>query len=271
MRTVEVEWENQRAHVALLRDLSERKQVERDREKMKLARQVQQRILPSAAPSVPGFDIAGLSWSAEATGGDYFDYIPMANGQWGIVLGDASGHGFGPALLIAETAAYAQAFATIQEDVGAILTLLNRALTRVAPEESFVTMFLARLDPRHASLVYANAGHPYGYILGPGGKVRQVLQGLDPPLTVLPDNAFKQSETYTLKPGELVVMVSDGVLEAERAQGDKFGTERMLQVVQACQARPAQDIVRALCQSATAFANGRPYDDRTAVAIKVLA
>jgi sigma-B regulation protein RsbU (phosphoserine phosphatase) len=270
MRVVQVEWEHQPAHVALLRDLSAQKQVERDRRKMELARVVQQGILPRSPPSLPGFDIAGLSWTAEATGGDYFDYIPMPDGRYGVVVGDASGHGFGPALLITETSAFTRAFATVQPEVGAVLTLLNRALLRVAPEAAFVTMFLARLDPRQPALVYANAGHPHGYILDASGAVRTVLECLDQPLAVSPDVEFQQSAELPLHPGELVLLISDGVFEAQDLAGDQFGTERVLDLVRTHHERPAKEIVHALCQSATDFARGRPYDDRTAVVIKVL-
>jgi serine phosphatase RsbU (regulator of sigma subunit)/FixJ family two-component response regulator len=270
MRVVQLEWENQPAHLALLRDLTASKQVERDRKKMELARTVQQGILPKSAPSLPGFDIAGLSWTAEATGGDYFDYIPMQDGQWGIVVGDASGHGFGPALLITETYAFTRAFATVQQDLGTVLTLLNRALARVSPEAAFVTMFLARLDPRQASLVYASAGHPHGYIVDAQGAVRAVLKCIDQPLGVSPEVAFGQSATFLLQPGELVVLISDGVLEAADPDGQQFGRTRMLEIVRRQHERPAQEIVHALCRSATEFAREQPYDDRTAVVIKVL-
>src|SRR6266850_2320581 len=121
------------------------------------------------------FEISGASYPAEATGGDYFDYVPLRDGTLGVVIGDVTGHGFGPALLMAELRAYLRAFLLTRSDVGEILGLLNCALADDAPEGYFATLLLARLDPTTRSLVYASAGHMPGYILAPSGEVKAVL------------------------------------------------------------------------------------------------
>src|SRR5205807_4434398 len=152
-------------HERQMAQAKERWEQERLREEIRLARQIQQKLFPIAPLPSAAFDISGASYPAEATGGDYFDYIPMRDGGLGVVIGDVSGHGFGPALLMAELRAYLRALLLTREDVGEIVELLNRALADDAPEGHFATLLLARLEPTSRSVVYASAGHMPGYIL----------------------------------------------------------------------------------------------------------
>jgi serine phosphatase RsbU (regulator of sigma subunit) len=168
-------------------------------EKMLLARMIQQRLFPSAPPVLADFDIAGASHPADATGGDYFDFIPMPDATIGIVLADVSGHGFGSALLMAQTRAYLRALALSHSTVGTILTLTNRMLEEDTEAERFVTLFFAALDPRDRSFVYAGAGHE-GFILGPAGETR-VLQSTSIPWAWMETWQFPVGLQYGLEPG----------------------------------------------------------------------
>ncbi|HOM16876.1 MAG TPA: SpoIIE family protein phosphatase, partial [Thermoguttaceae bacterium] len=133
-------------------------QLQTQTEEFRTAREIQQKLFPSTAPKLPGFDLAGALYPASATAGDYFDYIPMLDGCWGIVLGDVSGHGMGPALVMAEVRASLRTLAQITPDVGDILTRTNRTLTAERHEFHFVTLTLVRLDPQARRLRYASAG-----------------------------------------------------------------------------------------------------------------
>jgi phosphoserine phosphatase RsbU/P len=238
--------------------------------KLQAAREIQQMLFPVAAPPCPGFDIGGASYPAEATGGDYFDYVLLANGCLGIAIGDASGHGFGPALVIAQTHAYLRAFALTHDNVSEILALLNRALRRQTVEGNFVTLQLASLDPRTRTLVVANAGHPSGYILDPVGQVRACLKSSTFPLGVLDYDVPVESHTGILEPGELALFVTDGILEAMSPNETLFGVERTLDVVRTHRAQPARKIVDAIHIAVQDFAEGTGQaDDITAVVIKV--
>src|SRR5438132_447490 len=172
----------QQEHERQLAQANERWEAQRLHEEIRLARKIQQKLFPVAPLPTLGFDISGVSCPAEATGGDYFDYIPMRDGGLGVVIGDVSGHGFGPALLMAELRAYLRAFLLTRTDVGEIVGLLNRALADDAPEGHFATLLLARLDPANRSFVYASAGHMPGYILAPSGEVKAVLGATGIPL-----------------------------------------------------------------------------------------
>src|SRR5437868_1564513 len=175
-------------HERQLAEAKERWEADRLKDEIRLARQIQQKLFPAAPLPLSGFDISGASFPAEATGGDYFDYIPMRDGGLAVVIGDVCGHGLGPALLMAEVRAYLRAFLLTRTDVGEILGLLNTALAEDAPEGYFATLLLARLDPASRSCVYASAGHMPAYIFGADGGIKAVLKATDRPLAIGADS-----------------------------------------------------------------------------------
>jgi serine phosphatase RsbU (regulator of sigma subunit) len=218
---------------------------------------------------VAGFDIAGASFPAEATGGDYFDYIPMQDGSVAVVIGDVCGHGFGPALLMAQMRAYLRAFLLTRTDVGEVLTLLNRALTGDT-DDRFATLVLAKLDSRDRSFVYASAGHSPGYLLDAAGGVKARLDSTGVPLAILPDGEFEAAPVRALEPGELALLYTDGLVEAHGPDEELFGVERLLGVARANRHRPSREIVNALYEAVREFCGlGAQLDDMTAVVIKV--
>jgi sigma-B regulation protein RsbU (phosphoserine phosphatase) len=156
--------------------------LEASREEFRTARAIQRRLLPSL-PGLRGFDLAGMSYCAGEACGDYFDYIPMRDGRLGIAIGDVSGHGLAPALLIASTRAYLRAFCQTHDDVGEILVLANRVLAEDLKDENYVTLLLACLDPQRRCLVYASAGHPTAYILDRAGMLKARLDSTGVPLS----------------------------------------------------------------------------------------
>jgi serine phosphatase RsbU (regulator of sigma subunit) len=260
----------QREHQQQLAEARERWQAERLRQELRLARKVQQRLFPVAPPPVAGLDISGTSNPADAMGGDYFDYIPMAGGALGLVIGDVSGHGLGPALLMAEMRAYLRALLLTHRDVGAAVTLLNRALA-ADTDDRFATLLLARFEPGGRSFTYVSAGHMTGYVLDPSGAVRLPLPATQMPLGVMPDTTYDAVAPLTLGPGELVLLLTDGVVEAHTAEQVLFGTERLLELVQSHHRRPAREILQTLFAAVPAFCGSAvPGDDMTAIVIKVL-
>jgi PAS domain S-box-containing protein len=269
-----MEMEGKGWFVAFIRDISERKAAERalreKEEQLRVARDIQQRLFPKAAPAMPGYDLAGASYPAEATGGDYFDYLPMLHDGLGIVVGDVTGHGIGPALLMAETRAYLRIVALNRALVGEVLTRANRVLAEDVGSERFVTVLLARLDAAARTLAYANAGHPAGYVLDRQGSLRMKLKRTGPPLGVRPDTAYADSPKVPLESGDLVLLLTDGFEETMAPDNSFYGAERALEVVRAHQDQPAQDIVAALYASVREFAQGEAQlDDLTVIVLKV--
>ncbi len=264
----------ERRFVGFIRDITERKRAEKEllenKEQFRVAREIQQRLFPKCAPALVGFDIAGASYPAEATGGDYFDYLSMLNDRLGIIVGDVTGHGVGPALLMAETRAYLRVLAGRREDVGEILTRANSVLSEDVGTERFVTLFLARLDPSTRSLVYASAGHPTAYILDAKGDIKATMPRTGVPLGIRPDTQYIASTEKILAPGDTVLLLTDGIEEAMAVDNTIFGIERALDIVRAHRDKPAAEIVELLYQSVRQFCkNSVQADDVTAIIIKV--
>ncbi len=266
--------QGKRWFVAFIRDITERKKAEKElrenQEQFRVAREIQERLFPKESPKLDDFDIAGSSHPAEAAGGDYFDYLQMLHHRVGIAIGDVTGHGIGPALLMAETRAYLRILARNRDDVGEILTRANRVLAEDVGSDRFVTMLLVQIDPTTRSIVYASAGHSTGYVLNSQGQVRAELKRTGKPLGIKPDTEFKSASPLILTPGEIVLLLTDGIEEAMNADDEFFGTENILKVARANRNKSAREIVEALYAAVQDFSGvGQQTDDFTAVVLKV--
>ncbi len=238
---------------------------------MHLAGQIQRGFFPKAAPVVPGFDIAGASLPALTAGGDYYDFIPFAGGTMRVVIGDVSGHGLGPALLMASVRAHLHAIAATEADVSQILRRLNHFFYCDTLGDRFITIVLAHLDPATRSLVCVSAGHPTGYVLDRTGAVRERIESVGLPMGVEADGDFPAGPPITLEQGDVVLFLTDGVEETADPDGVFFGARNALEVVRACRDAPARVIVDEVHRAVAAFTQGRPQmDDVTTVVIKVL-
>jgi sigma-B regulation protein RsbU (phosphoserine phosphatase) len=227
---------------------------------MLLARVVQQRFFP-APPAVPGLDLGGASYPAGATGGDYYDFFALPDGALGIAVGDVSGHGFGPALLMASTRAYLRGLARTCCDPCQILTQLNSLLAGDTGADSFVTLLLAALDLPTRSLCYASAGHCAGYVVDGGGRLRERLPSTGTPLGISCGAEIGPGAALTLTPGDAMVLLTDGVTEATAPDGTVFGARRALDIVRIYRRDPAQRIVNNLYHAVRAFTHNEAQDD----------
>jgi sigma-B regulation protein RsbU (phosphoserine phosphatase) len=202
--------------------------------------------------------------------GDYYDFVVDDHDRLGIAIGDVSGHGLGPALVMAATRAYLRAFLRTLPDMGDVLRALNRVLVTDLEDERFVTMLLARLDARTRSLTYANAGHTPGFVLARDGRVRAALESSGTPLGVSAAWGVTDAEPIALEPGDTLVLMTDGITESQAPDGSLLGTEGALQLVRAQIAGSAQQVLEGLIAGARAFTEGGPQsDDLTAIICKV--
>jgi serine phosphatase RsbU (regulator of sigma subunit) len=241
------------------------REVYRSREQLGIARDIQRHFFPRFAPALPGFDIAAACLPAEETSGDFFDFLPLRDGSIGVVLADASGHGQGSALIMADVRAYLRALALTHDDVGEILTLANQLLAADLGGEGFCTLFLARLDPRNHSLVYAGAGHE-GFLLAADGQVRR-LAGTAPPLGVTASGVIPCAPVVQLDPGATVLVVTDGVTEARSPDGTPFGIHRALEVACGCRSRRAKETIQELAAELRGFAKPGPLQDDVSMVV----
>jgi sigma-B regulation protein RsbU (phosphoserine phosphatase) len=255
--------------VSVLKDMTELRKQQEQEFHLQIAHEVQQRLNTGMA-SLPGFDIAGTVCSAALTGGDYFDFIAQPDGCLCIAIGDVSGHGFGSALVMAEARAYVRAYAMLESDPGAILSRVNNAIVPDLEGGQYVTLLLARLDPRNRSVEYAGAGHIPCYLLRSSGEIGHVLESTGPPSGLFAGSQFRSSPAIPLDYGETLVLLTDGVTEAANSDQAQFGAEGALEFIKRHLRNSAAELVRGIHETVRAFSGGGPPpDDITSVICKV--
>jgi len=260
---------NMVSFVSVLKDITELRKQQDQEFQLNIAREVQQFYYNSAV-SVPGFDIAGAAYPADKTGGDYFDFISMPDGCIAIAIGDVIGHGIGAALIMAEMRAFLRVFTKMDNDPAKILKQLNKELIADLQEEQFVTLILARLDPRERTLMYASAGHVPAYLLNRSGKADYVMESTGLPLGFQKDLLIENSEPIKLTPDNIAVFFTDGIMEAQSPDGEEFGIDRILNIVKYEQKATAQQIAESIYKEVGTFSKNQPQeDDITSVILKI--
>jgi phosphoserine phosphatase RsbU/P len=188
------------------------------------ARIIQQALLPKTSPCIPGFTVSGLSIPVGAVGGDWYDFIPMENGRWGLVLADVSGKGTAAALLMSATRGMLRSLVEAACTPGEVLGKLNKLLLEDFPAGRFVTMVYGVLDPVKRTLTFANAGHPRPLLMtGKSAQFLDVERGI--PLGLGPGD-FSEVEV-NLPEGSRLVFYSDGITEAENAADEEYGVAHL--------------------------------------------
>ncbi|MGA8492753.1 MAG: SpoIIE family protein phosphatase [Terriglobales bacterium] len=254
--------------VSVSQDITELRKKQEQEFQLQLARDVQQRFY-AAAPPVSGFDIGGSAHPADETGGDYFDFIFMADGSLLIAVADAKGHGFSSALVMTLTRAYVRCFAAMQLELDDILARVNQMLQKDLEHGHFVTLFLARLNPEPRTLSYASAGHVAGFVCLDSGNVKCTLDSTGPPLGLFSGSKFALRDGIQLAPGEIALFLTDGVTESTTPDGHQFGTQRVLDYLQTHNHDSASSIADGIYHATRSFVRGDPQDDDiTSVIIK---
>ena len=230
--------------VSLLKDMTDRIQLQEKETEHRLAGKIQQGLFPKRAPRIHGYDIAGSVFPANNTSGDCFDYVPMLGNSTGIVVGDVCGHGMGPALIMASARAYLRSIARFVPEPQKALQELHNQIQADLAQVGFITMFLARLDPLHHEIRYANAGNWPAYVFDPQGQVLHILRTDGYPIGVSPVLNLQPNEPIALAPGSMAVFLTDGIPEARDSSDQQFGIERLLETIQSHRASPASEIVQ---------------------------
>ena len=254
------------AHVAVAvhnarRFTDEREQRERMSREAEEARSIQQALLPRTSPLIPGFRVSGLSIPAGSVGGDWYDFIPLSDGRWGLVLADVSGKGTAAALLMSATRGMLRSLAQTGSGPAEVLTRLNNMMIEDFPSGRFVTMVYAELDPSTRVLRIASAGHLAPLLVEPSGH-RWINHEHGLPLGI---SVSKFSETQvTLVEDSRIAFYSDGITEAEIEPGEDYGAERLLAQMQSPDVTPDS-----LLADVSKFANGAGLrDDATVIMVR---
>ena len=252
----------------LIRHYLEKQRMQRA---MEIAREIQRGLLPKAMPEIPGFDIAGFSQPADETGGDIYDFLPLDEQRLGIMVADATGHGIGPALVVAETRAMLRALGGRSGDVPLTLATANDLLAADLGDARFVTCFFGLLDAADSTLRFASAGH--GPILRYQGRTDSFEQvpATALPLGVLEGIGFDKMVAWPLEPGDFAAILTDGLFEASNAASEQFGIERVMELLRCVKDTSAAEMVEMLRMTVMSYTGDLPQaDDLTAVVVRKL-
>jgi sigma-B regulation protein RsbU (phosphoserine phosphatase) len=244
----------------------------RIRDSLHLAMQVQQSLLPTAPPKLPGLDIAGESIYCDETGGDYYDFIEHdadERGRLGVAIGDVAGHGVAAALLMATVRALLRSRADIPGSLAELFGDVNRQLCASDFSGRFMTLFFLLIDVRDRSFRYISAGHDPAILYRPSTDEFIEYAGHDIPLGVEDDWTFREIAAEPCRPGDVMVLGTDGIWECMDEQDRMFGKLRLREVVRAAATGSAQHISAAVRESLFAFRGAcEQRDDITLVVIK---
>jgi predicted ester cyclase len=210
---------------ALAQETRERERVEQE---LEVARRIQQASLPKEMPQLQDWQISPYYQPAREVGGDFYDFMELADGRLGVVVGDATGKGVPAALMMASTRSTLRAVAQACESPGDALRRVNDPLVTDIPSNMFVTCFYAILDPKSGSLSYANAGHDLPYLHRNGEAKELRARGM--PLGLMPGMSYEEGEE-SLGEGGCVLFYSDGLVEAHDPKGEMFGFPRLRRLV----------------------------------------
>ena len=248
---------------------------ERMQQSLALAMEIQQHLLPKDPPKLAGFDIAGHTVYCDETGGDYYDFIDLADlapGKLGIAVGDVTGHGIGAALLMASARAVLRSHAARHGgQFEQIFGALNQHLVTDTDAGWFMTLFYGVLDGPSRSFCWTSAGHDPGLWRRRRDGQFEDLASTGMPLGILASAGYAQAGPIGLAAGDLVTIGTDGLWESRDADGEMFGKDRLREVLAAHADESAADIYQAVVSAIAAFqADLSQEDDITLVVVKAV-
>jgi serine phosphatase RsbU (regulator of sigma subunit)/pSer/pThr/pTyr-binding forkhead associated (FHA) protein len=248
-------------NVALTEEAVERKRME---EELALARRIQVALLPSTIPDIPGYEIQGANIPSRGVSGDYYEVIERLDGRECVLLiADVSGKGVAASLLTASLEALAATPIEEGQPPDEIFIRLSRQLFRRTPPEKFATVFAAMLDIESGRIRYANAGHNPPLVVRAKTGTIERLGPTGPPIGLFPSSVY-QAADVSLEPGDLLVLYTDGIVEAVNPEEEEYSIERLEKACLENGRRPLPEMMQALEADLAAFVGAVPYpDDRT--------
>jgi len=234
------------------------------------AREMQIALLPEASPPVEGMEIVGRSIPANTVGGDFFDYLTLADGKVGIAIGDISGKGLRAAMNAVLAAGILHDAAPMESSCGSVLFRLNSHLCPLMERRMFTAFSFAILDHNASVIQWSNAAQPLPLVKRNVAVSEAEVDG-ELPLGMAPDVKYPDYE-LKLQSGDLVIFYTDGIIEAENEAEEMYGTERLLNLVASINsAANAEGVIEGILQDVSDFAgSAQQYDDMTVVVIRKL-
>jgi len=239
--------------------------VEKERleKELSIARNIQKSLLPRSVPRVQGLDLAQASMPCYEVGGDYHDFIDCGDGRWGLVVGDVTGKSTPASLVMASVQASLRAL-TMQPGLepAVLLSMINNLLFRSTEPNRFVTFFYGVVQPDNGGLEFVNAGHNPPLVVSRDGSTRELMGG--GMVLGLFENAPYESHETRLDPGDLLLLFTDGLSEANDPEGEEFGEERIVETAHRLRHRGAAGICEGILDEVRRFQRGlKPHDDLT--------
>jgi phosphoserine phosphatase RsbU/P len=262
-------WDNARLLATIEKQAGRSIERKLAKSELEIARHVQQRLLPQHAQTLLSLAYGGRCVPAREIGGDYYDFLELAPGRLGVLLADVSGKGVAGALLTANL----QASFRSQLELGvkhgkALLASVNKLFHESTPAEYFATLFYAEYREQTRELRYINCGHPDALLIRASGKLERMEA------TALPIGVFSswkcEEKSVTLAPGDVVVIMSDGVLEAGVEHGEEFGEARLLQAIESARSSTVDALLDGVLEQVLEFSPGSQSDDVTLVALRAI-
>ncbi len=250
----------------LLDEEAAKQKLEQD---LAIAREIQQQLLPSEAPALDGFEIAGWNRPADETGGDLYDYLPLTDKKVGVMIADATGHGIGPALIISQCRAILRTLSTPDADLATIGARVNRHLCNDLPDDRFVTACFGILDAAAARFDYFSAGHGPLLLYRAASDTVEQFGASSLPMGIADELPVEPAEPIHFRHGDIFVLLTDGFMEWTDPDGTLFGEERLCDLIRRHHRAGSAELIDTLYREVLAFGRGTPQlDDLTAIVIK---
>jgi serine phosphatase RsbU (regulator of sigma subunit) len=251
-------------NIGLAEEAAQRRRME---EELELARRIQLAILPEALPEVPGYEIHGYNVPSRGISGDFYEVLQVANERCAFIVADVSGKGIAAALLTASLEALA--IGPIEDGLppDVVCRRLSRLLYARTPPEKYATAFLGILEPDSGRVSYTSAGHNPALLVRSNGEVER-LTSTSVPIGLLPTGSFEK-RSVALEPGDLLVLYTDGITEAENPEEEEYGIERLVDVCRAHHREKPKLLAARIDLDLERFVRGVPFaDDRTVVMLR---
>jgi serine phosphatase RsbU (regulator of sigma subunit) len=250
----------------LVEELREREAIDAS---LNVARDVQRGFMPSQLPQIHGYEAATWWFPNQAVGGDYCDVLSLPDGRLGLVVADVSGHGLGPSLLMASVRAALRALLLEHAAPEQLLALLGRALAPDLQNGLFITMVIASLDPDSHTVCYSNAGHAPAEHYSAAADRFTTLHATGMPLGVVDEPDYPPGPVVSMEVGDLLVLCTDGIVEAVNSAGEQFGQARLLAALRELRRLPLAELVARVGERIEDHYEGAsPADDLTILALR---
>jgi sigma-B regulation protein RsbU (phosphoserine phosphatase) len=247
----------------------------RIKQALDVAMEVQQNLLPLEMPKIPGLDIAGRSIYCDETGGDFYDFLEIRRQHLeclGIAVGDVSGHGISAALLMATIRAFIKSSITTRVGIADSITSVNRLMTQdMRDTGQFVTLFYLEISPDEKALRWVRAGHDPALLYDPDIDKFKELKGEGIALGIDPDSKYHENIVSGLSKGQILLIGTDGLWEAQNIMGKMFGKEQLMDLIRQNAASSSDGILKAIINSIKKFQDSvKQEDDITLLVIKII-